>query len=153
MVNLLIHAIYILSSEGKPLYIKENSKKDINIKELTNFVSALSDFSSVFTEKKSDNGFSSFVIGENGFIFHRDTNFTMIAVIDPQQDSSDISKFKKIYKKFQEKYDTLYKDGKNNKKELEYLESEIQKILEGNNLDRIINFKAIEDLLWSNMKN
>jgi hypothetical protein len=147
----LIHAIYIISNEGKPIFTREYSKSNLKITELGNFVSAIADFANQFSEKNNDEGFSSFVLGQNGYIFHRDTKFTIIAVIDAQLDSSDRSKIKKVYKKFQEKHDTITKNGKNDKTELENFEKEVFKIVEGSP-DNIINFQALEDLLW-NTKN
>nr|MDO8080085.1 hypothetical protein [Candidatus Freyarchaeota archaeon] len=147
----MIHAIYLLSNEGKPIFTREYSKSNLKIRELSNFVSAIADFASQFSEKNKDEGFSSFVLGQNGFIFHRDTEFTIIAVIDAQLDSSDMSKIKKVYKKFQDKHDTIIINGRKDKTELENFENEVFKIV-GGNTESIINFQAIEDLLW-NTKN
>lgn len=147
----MIHAIYILSNEGEPIFTKEYSKSNLKITELSNFVSAIADFASQFSEKNEDEGFSSFVLGQNGFIFHKDAKFTIIAVIDAQLDSSDMSKIKKVYKKFQDKPDNLTKNGKNDKNVLENFEKEVFKIVEGNT-ESIINFQALEDILW-NTKN
>ncbi|MFB0561034.1 MAG: hypothetical protein ACETWM_07455 [Candidatus Lokiarchaeia archaeon] len=148
----MIHAIYILSNDGTKIFVKEYSQNNVNIKELTNFVSAISDFSDVFSENKKDNGFSSFVLGENTFIFHKDKEFTIIATVDAELDKSDMSKFKKIYKKFRDNHDTIIINGIANKSKLKEFEIEILKIVEGSD-NGIINFQAIEDLLWNSLKN
>jgi hypothetical protein len=142
----LIHAIYIISNEGKPIFIREYSKSDLKIDELSNFVSAIADFSKLFSEESQDDGFSSFVLGQNGFIFHRNTESTIIAVIDAKLDSSDMSKIKKVYKKFQDKKDTIT-NGKKNKTELENFENEALKIV-GENTGNISS-QAIENLMWN----
>ncbi|MEM2145216.1 MAG: hypothetical protein QW279_07640 [Candidatus Jordarchaeaceae archaeon] len=142
----MIHSIYILSNEGEPIFTKEYSKSDFKITELSNFVSAIADFASQFSEKNKNDGFSSFVLGKNGFIFHRDAEFTVIAVIDAQLDSSDISKIKKVYKRFRDKHQAITKNGKSDKIELENFEKEVFKIIEGNT--DLINFQALDDLLW-----
>ncbi|WXG39967.1 MAG: hypothetical protein WED07_03955 [Candidatus Freyarchaeum deiterrae] len=133
------------------IFTREYSKSTLKIRELTNFVTAISDFANQFSEKGKDGDFSSFVLGQNGFIFHKDTEFTIISLIDAKLDSSDLSKIKKIYKKFQDKQQTLTTDGKKDKTELENFENEVFKIVEGK-ADSIMNFQAIEDLLW-NKKN
>ncbi len=148
----MIQAIYILSNEGTKIFVKEYSKNNVNIKELTNFVSAISDFSDVFSKNKKDNGFSSFVLGENTFIFHKDKEFTIIATVDAELDSSDMPKFKKIYKKFLNHHDTIITNGIADKSELDEFENEILKIVEGSD-NGLINFQAIEDLLWNPLKN
>ncbi len=148
----MIHAVYILSNEGTQIFVKEYSKNNVNLKELTNFVTAISDFSTVFTEKKKDSDFSSFVLGENRFIFQKDKEFTIIATVDAEQDPSDVSKFKKIYKKFLEKREAIINDGKTNNNEIQNFENEIHKIIEGDN-NGLINFQAIEDLLWNKERN
>ena len=147
----MIHAIYLVSNDGKPIFTREYSKSDLKIEELNNFVTAISNFATQFSEENKEDGFSSFVLGQNGFIFHRDTEFTIIAVINSSLDSSDMSKIKKVYKKFQDKHDLIITSGKGNKKELEDFENEVFKIVEGTS-DLMINFQAIQDLLW-NTKN
>jgi len=146
----LIYAIYILSNDGKPIFIKEYSKSGLNVDVLTNFVSAVSDFSNFFSEDKS-NGFSSVVLGENGFFFHRNIEFTFIAVVDSNLNSSDKSKVRKIYKKFLNRYNTIVSDEERKRGELRAFENEVLKIVKGNG--GFINFQAIEDILWDSVKN
>ncbi|MGQ9721363.1 MAG: hypothetical protein ACUVXA_08585 [Candidatus Jordarchaeum sp.] len=148
----MIHAIYILSNEGEQIFVKEYYKNNINLTELTNFVTAISDFSTQFTEKNKNNSFSSFVLGENRFIFHKNNGFVIIATVNAEADSSDMGKLKKIHKKFLEKRDTIISNGKTNKDEIKNFEEEISKIIEGTDT-RIINFQIIEDLLWNKTKN
>lgn len=143
----MIHSIYILSNESEPIFTKEYSKSDLKITELNNFVSTIADFATQFSEKNKDEGFSSFVLGKNGFIFHRDAEFTIIAVIDAKLNKSDISKIKKVYKRFQDKYQAIVKNGKIDKTELENFEKEVLKIIEGNT--DLINFQALDDLFWN----
>ncbi|MEM3586590.1 MAG: hypothetical protein QXO71_04635 [Candidatus Jordarchaeaceae archaeon] len=145
----MIHAIYIISNEGEPLFIREYSKSDLKIVELNNFVSTVADFAGQFSEKNKNSGLFSFVLGQNGFVFHRNSEFTIIAVIDSQLDQSDISKIKKVYKKFQEMRPAMVKDGKSDKTELEKFEKEVFKIVEGK-AETIINFQLIEDVFWKN---
>jgi len=148
----LIYAIYILSNDGKPIFTGEYSESGLNVNVLTNFVSAVSDFSNVFSQEKSNNGFSSVVLGENGFLFHRSKEFTFIAVVDPELGSSDKSKVRKIYKKFLNKYRTIVSNGERKKDELKAFENEVLKIVEGNT-GGFINFQAIEEILWDSVKN
>ena len=63
----MIYAIYILSNDGKPIFTGDYSESSLNVNVLTNFVRAVSDVSSVFSQEKRNNGVSSVVLGRNGF--------------------------------------------------------------------------------------